>query len=499
MSVAVETPVRDCATLLAGLVEAPALPLSDIALDSREVTPGTLFLACQGHRMHGLEHAADAVERGAAAVAWEPVDGIEAPALAVPAFAVPELSSHVGTIASRFFGAPSRRLRAVGITGTDGKTSTAHLLAQAWTTLGVPCVYLGTLGYGPLGALDPSPNTTPDAVRLQRVLARAVNDGAGAAALEVSSHALAQNRISATHFSAAVLTNVGRDHLDYHGDLENYAAAKRRLFDRDDTGDVVLNRDDTFGAEWAARLHGSHRIIVYGLGGAAPATPCVVGRDLSLHADGLSLTLSGSFGEATLRSPLLGRFNAYNLLAAAAALVANGVPLTEACAALAGCTTVPGRAEAFRGPDAAPLVVVDYAHTPQALAQILQALRPHAAGRLICVFGCGGDRDAGKRPLMGASAAQFADAVVITDDNPRSESPARIVAEVRAGMPRTAKVDVIHDRAEAIRSAVAMAGAADVVLVAGKGHEEVQQYGREARAFSDRAFVAALVGREHAA
>lgn len=483
--------------LLAGMADAPStLNIAGLALDSREVMPGFLFLACRGHRQHGLQHVDEAITRGAAAVAWEPAPEIDPPELSVPAVAVDQLSARVGEIASRFWRRPSAQLRTVGITGTDGKTSTAHLLAQVWTALGTPCIYLGTLGYGSLDALEVAVNTTPDAVRLQRCLAAAVAAGQRACAMEVSSHALAQGRIVGTRFAAALLTNVGRDHLDYHGNLERYAAAKRSLFEREDTDAVLLNRDDAHGAEWAAQLASRHRLMVYGLGGVRPATSYVIGESLTLHPRGLRLDLTSTQGNGRIDSPLLGRFNAYNLLAVATVLIEAGVPVADVCSALGQARTVPGRAEAFRGPGAEPLVVVDYAHTPQALTQVLQALRPHATGKLICVFGCGGDRDRGKRPLMGAAAAQFADASVITDDNPRSEDPRRIAAEIRAGMPRSAHVEIVHDRPQAIRSAVMAAGADDVVLVAGKGHEDYQLYGDEQRAFSDREFVVGLLAVE---
>lgn len=494
MSPAVEHPVLSA--LLQGYAAAPDLAVADLALDSREITAGSLFLACRGHRQHGLDHVAEAITRGAVAVLWEPAPDVAPPALPVPAIAVQALSARAGEIAARFWQQPSVKLQVVGITGTDGKTSTAHLLTQAWTALGTPCLYLGTLGYGRLDALDAGVNTTPDAVRLQRYLAQGVADGARAVAMEVSSHALAQNRIAGTHIAAAVLTNVGRDHLDYHGDLERYAAAKRQLFARDESDALILNRDDSYGATWAAELAGAHPLRLYGLDGERPAPSSLLGRELMLHPQGLSMTLDSGDAQCQLQSRLLGRFNAYNLLAAAAVLLQSGVPLAAAAAALAGAATVPGRAEAFYGAEGSPLVVVDYAHTPQALAQILQALRPHASGRLICVFGCGGERDRGKRPLMGAAAAQFADAVVLTDDNPRSEVAAQIVAEIRAGMPRGARVSVTHDRGRAIRETITGAGAGDVVLIAGKGHETTQVVGDETRPFSDRSVVAQLLGRE---
>lgn len=496
MSAAHELP-----TLLAGYdVPAPEVEVAGVELDSRRVSPGDLFLACSGRGTHGLVHLEQAVARGAAAVAWEPTPGCAEPDVAIPQVAVPNLSLRAGEIAARFYGQPSARMFCVGITGTDGKTSTTYLIAQALDRLSVPCAYIGTIGMGRVGTLGDATHTTPDAVTLQRQVAAMRAAGAQALAMEVSSHALDQSRIAGMHFDVAVLTNITRDHLDYHGTVERYAAAKRRLFERPELSSIVLNRDDAHGAEWAATQRGKAQVIVYGLDGGRPQTDHVIGRDLQLSPEGIALTLDTSWGRAELRSRLLGRFNAYNLMAAAAVLLARGHALDSVVAALAQSQTVPGRIEGYRGPLASPLVVVDYAHTPDALKQILGAVRAHAPGRVICVFGCGGDRDRGKRPLMGAAVEELADVAIVTDDNPRSEAPASISDDILAGISAATRaagsqrLQVIHDRAAAIRSAVAMAGANDVVVVAGKGHEETQTYGHEVRAFSDRSFAANLVG-----
>jgi UDP-N-acetylmuramoyl-L-alanyl-D-glutamate--2,6-diaminopimelate ligase len=488
--------LRPLAALLPEQAGLPDLAVTGVELDSRAVLPGNLFLALAGQAQHGLDYAGQAVARGAAAVAWEPAPNLAAPALGVPAIAVPGLSAQAGAIAARFWRHPSRELYTVGVTGTDGKTSTAHLVAQALDGLGMPCAYFGTLGYGRLGSLAPASHTTPDATRLQRLLAEQRQTGARACAMEVSSHALDQGRVAGVEFGTAVFTNLGRDHLDYHGDLEHYAAAKRRLFSWPGLKAAILNGDDAHGAEWARGLHDAE-LVRYGIGGEVPERGrYLLAGDLRLHPGGLRFELRSSWGEARVDSRLLGRFNVYNLLAALAALLEAGAPLPAASAALGAAGTVPGRIEAFQGPLAAPLVVVDYAHTPQALTQVLQALRAHTAGRLICVFGCGGDRDRGKRPLMGAAAAALADAVVLTDDNPRRENPAAIVAEILAGIPAEARgaVRVEHDRPRAIRETVHGAGPDDVVLIAGKGHEDYQIYGNERRDYSDRAYVAALTG-----
>ncbi|MDB5969571.1 MAG: UDP-N-acetylmuramoyl-L-alanyl-D-glutamate--2,6-diaminopimelate ligase [Hydrocarboniphaga sp.] len=485
--------------LFAGLgAAAPDLEVTGLALDSRRVAIGDLFLAARGSAAHGLSHLDQAIERGAAAVAWEPAPGISAPHSAIPEFAVPRLLQNIGIVASRFYGEPSKKAFVFGVTGTDGKTSTAHLVAQAFERISRPCAYFGTIGYGRISALADASHTTPDPVSLQAWLASSVEQGCTAVSMEVSSHALDQNRVGGVEFDAVALTNVQRDHLDYHGTQERYAAAKRRLFEADDARALILNRDDGFGLQWIADLDATDaraRVIAYGLDGEAANTPrWVIGRELRLHGAGLSMTLDTHQGRARLEAKLLGRFNAYNLMAAAAVLLSAGVSLADTVQALAQTHTVPGRIEGFRGPKAAPLVVVDYAHTPQALEQILKALRAHAAGKLWCVFGCGGDRDRGKRPLMGAAAAAQADRLVVTDDNPRSESPEAITDEILQGIPAQIEYRVIHDRAAAIRAAIFEAAADDVVVIAGKGHEDYQIVGAERRSFSDRAFVAELVG-----
>lgn len=496
-----ESPVS-LTTLLAGFADGavPAVDVRGLVIDSRAVTPGSLFCAVRGSRAHGLAHAGAAIAAGAAAIAYEPAEGVVPPA-GIPSVAVPQLGARLGPIAARYYGEPSQALFVAGVTGTDGKTSTAHLIAQALDHLGLPCGYVGTIGYGRLGQLAEASHTTPDAIRVQHQLAELRALGARACAMEVSSHALDQQRVAGVRFGAAALTNVQRDHLDYHGTEAAYAAAKRRLFFDCEPAMRVLNRDDARGAAWAAQaIAQGLPVCVYGIGGTLPTHGAwLIAREVETHAGGLRLLIDTHLGQGlSLHSRLLGRFNACNLLAALGVLLQQGAALRDAIAALEHAQTVPGRMEAFHGPRAAATVVVDYAHTPQALAAALTAARPHARGRLICVFGCGGDRDRGKRPLMGAAVAQLADAAILTDDNPRSESPQAIVAEILDGVPQGLRdrVRVQHARAQAIREAIAMAGADDLVLIAGKGHEATQTYGSEVRPFSDRAEVAALLGLE---
>ncbi len=491
-------PGRSLSQLMAGLAPAPERDVTVLGVesDSRFVRAGDLFLAARGGRHHGLEFIDQALERGVAAVAWEPAAGVRAPTGIAPALKVPALASHVGEIAARFFGDPSAALFSVGVTGTDGKTSCAHIISQALAAAGTRCGYLGTLGYGFPGGLRPANHTTPDPVTLQRWLAAMVLAGGEAVVAEASSHALDQRRTAGIAFDVAILTNIGRDHLDYHGTLQSYARAKRRLFDTPGLGAAVINGDDRTGRSWITRMTHIDRVIGYGFGEpvTARADDWVRGHDLELRPDGLGLTVAARGVRTQLRTRLLGRFNAYNLLAAFATLLEKGLTPDDAASALSESSIVPGRMEGFQGAQGGPLVVVDYAHTPGALVGALTALRAHCRGRLCCVFGCGGDRDRGKRPLMAAAVEAHADCFIITDDNPRSEDPQKIVSDMLSGLDPDTAYTVEHDRGRAIRAAIDGATAGDVVLVAGKGHEKVQIVGDEHLPFSDRHFVAECLG-----
>lgn len=470
---------------------------TDLVQDSREATPGCVFLACQGRTTHGLLHAAAAVERGAVAVLWEPGVDLEAPVLAegVAAIAIPHLGRHVGELADRFFRRPSADLRVAGITGTNGKTTSAYLLAQASEFVGRRGWYIGTLGHGHPGDEMQAGLTTPDAVTVQRRLAQARDVGAATVGLEVSSHALDQDRVAGVHFDTAVFTNLTRDHLDYHGTLEAYGAAKTRLFHSANLRCAVINAREPFGRDLVERLDPAIEKIVFTTANdvwAERGTGWIRVPELRTTSTGLTINLESSWGAGTLRSRLVGEFNAENLLAVLGVLLGWNVPLQKALAALALCVAPPGRMEAFGGGDR-PLVLVDYAHSPDALGKVLEAARAHARGRLFCVFGCGGDRDAGKRPLMGAIAEAAADVTIVTDDNPRTEDSAVIIAQIVGGMRDPGAAQVVPDRAEAIRQAIAEADAGDVIVVAGKGHEDYQLVGTETRQFSDRATVLACL------
>jgi len=474
--------------LLFGLVTVPAADDREVralCMDSREVTPGSLFIATAGSRVDGRAYIADACARGAVAVLYDAGGAALAPAT-VPSFGVPELRRHIGTIADRFYGAPSKDLTVIGVTGTNGKTTCTQLLAQALDRAPRRCAVIGTLGYGFPGELVSGLHTTPDAVTVHRLLDEFRTEGAVYASMEVSSHALDQGRVGAVAFEVAVFTNLTRDHLDYHGDMAAYGAAKARLFAWPGLKTAVVNTDDAFGRDLRASAAGHCRVLTYGLEHGD-----VHARDWQATPQGLSLHAVTPAGEVRIDSPLLGRFNALNLLAVLAVLIALDIAPNEAAARLSAARPVPGRVERFAR-DGSPLVVVDYAHTPDALEQVLQALRAHVRGKLWCVFGCGGNRDRGKRPQMGRIAEQLADRVVVTDDNPRDESGDAIVADIVAGMHT--RPLVIRDRAEAIAHAVQTAAAIDVILVAGKGHEDYQEVRGVRRAYSDRDTVRAVLG-----
>ncbi len=502
--------VQRLSGLLQGLAEVPAdleRPITMLSMDSRGMQPGGLFLACAGTGRHGLEFLEEAVNSGAVAVAWEPDRGWDdarveplARKHGVLMLAVPGLGQQVSHIAGRFYGDPSHALFVAGYTGTNGKTSSTQFLARVLGSE-APCGIIGTLGSGFPGVLSPGTHTTPDPVELQRTLAEFRLQGAQAVAMEVSSHALDQGRVAAIHFDVAVFTNLSRDHLDYHGDMERYAAAKLRLFQHPGVGCGVLNLDDPFGRELLHHLPAGVRAIGYGLQPPeelpARLDEWIWARGIEPGSDGMRIRVQTSQGDGEFHSTLLGRFNVSNLLSVLGVLLYRGVALEEALRRLAKLETVPGRMERFGG-GGQPLVVVDYAHTPDALEQALRAGREHARGRLICVFGCGGDRDRGKRPQMGGIAERLADLVIVTDDNPRTEDGDRIVADILAGMDQPHRVRVERDRTRAIREAVTAGEPGDLVLVCGKGHEDYQLVGGRRLHFCDREQVRAAL-REGAA
>lgn len=477
------------ATAIFALLSASGGTPQRVCADSRRVKPGDVFLAYPGQSSDGRLHIRDAIARGATAVLWER-EGFEWDAsLSVPNLPVDRLRWMASDIADEVFGRPSQKLWMIGVTGTNGKTSITQWVARAFNALERKCAVIGTLGTGFPGRLNASANTTPDAILLQEDLARFHAEGAQAVAMEVSSIGLDQGRVAACRFNVAVLSNLTRDHLDYHHTMEAYAAAKARLFDAPGLEAAVLNFDDLMGVVQARRLAGGKvRVYAYSLipdnATAAPAQHVLVAEQLRSTPAGMRFTLNFDGQREDMVVGLVGQFNVSNLLAVAACLLASGFSFEQAVSVLRELTPPEGRMQTLGG-IGEPLVIVDYAHTPDALEQVLYSLQATASsrnGRLVCVFGCGGDRDPGKRPLMGEVAARLAHQVVITSDNPRSEDPAAIVARIAEGAPRAT---CIVDRAEAIRQSVQAAGSDDVVLIAGKGHENYQEIAGVRHPFSD--------------
>ena len=462
--------------LFPGKVHADA-DIGGITLDSRHVRDGDLFVAFPGLRHDGRDYIAQAVAAGAAAVVLES-QGAVAHQLAVPSVQIEGLAEQLSALADRFYQQPSAALQVIGITGTNGKTSVSQMLAQALDRLGNRCGVIGTLGSGLAGALIDHGMTTPDAVAVQAQLASMRDQGASHVAMEVSSHALDQHRVAAVRFAVAVFTNLSRDHLDYHGTMAAYGEAKARLFQRDLQA-AVVNLDDAFGRELAERC--AAPVIGYSLSDPAATLYC---RELVCDSLGLNARLQVQGREFALRSPLLGSFNMSNLLAVLGSLLALGVDAGAAVEQVAQLQPPAGRMQRLGGGDL-PLVVVDYAHTPDALEKALTALHQHAAGRVVCIFGCGGDRDNGKRPMMARVAEQFAEAVVVTDDNPRTEPSQQIIEQICQGAEHPQALTVIPNRAQAIASTIAAARPGDVILLAGKGHENYQEIDGVRHPFSD--------------
>ncbi|WP_430387785.1 UDP-N-acetylmuramoyl-L-alanyl-D-glutamate--2,6-diaminopimelate ligase [Dyella sp. 20L07] len=473
--------------LLNGIADTPGIGdivVSGLTLDSRQVRPGDAFFALRGTREHGIAFAQGAVARGARVVLAE-APAADMPTMDVPVLWVDGLHGKVGEIAARFFGRPSESLHVIGVTGTNGKTSTVQLLAQALEHLGHRAATIGTLGAGLHGQISEGERTTPDAINVQALLASFCDEGATHVAMEVSSHALEQGRVAAVAFEVAAFTNLTRDHLDYHGSMEAYGEAKAKLFAWPTLHAAAINIDDIYGRTLVARL--PQGVRAFRLSAEGDQAADIRATAVVTSAEGLAFELRTPWGSHAIRSRLLGRFNVANLLAVVACLGALGVAFDRLVAAVETLEPINGRMNRLGGVASLPLVVVDYAHTPDALEQALTALRAHCEGRLICVFGCGGERDAGKRPQMGAIAERLADNIIITDDNPRGEDGDVIVAQIVAGLHKPDQAMVERDRAEAIRCALSSAQAGDVVLIAGKGHETYQEGAHGKRPFDDLA------------
>ena len=462
----------------------PDVHIFGIKNDSRQIKPGDLFLAYPGASADGRLHCEQAVRAGAVAVAFDPEALPESfvPMGGVIYVPVRQLAQQLAAIASRFYDDPSRALQVTGVTGTNGKTTIAYQLAAAYALLGSSSAYIGTLGQGDVHALEPVGNTTPDALCLQRLFHQYKQAGLTHVCMEVSSHALAQQRVAHIHFTQAIYTNLTHDHLDYHKTMEAYAAAKASLFAHSSLQWGIVNRDDAYALQMLNALPNTCQALTYGLHEGA----LVRAVNVCIRMSGSTFDVISPWGTHAVRVKTLGAFNVYNSLAVFSSLMADGYPVDDVIRVMALLDASPGRMEWVCN---APCVIVDYAHTPDALEKVLTTLTQFKEGRLWAVLGCGGDRDRTKRPMMGHIASQYADEVVFTSDNPRFEDPAVILQEMAAGVLPGVQVVQIADREAAIHYALSEAAPNDIVLIAGKGHESYQQVGSERFVFSDQAVV----------
>lgn len=474
--------------------------ITQLCLDSRRVSAGSLFLAIKGTQQDGRLYIDSAIEKGAAVVLVEAAQENEALIWKnnVPLVPIYQLQQKLGEIAARFYQQPAEQLSVFGVTGTNGKTSCTHFLAQILDRLHKKTGIIGTLGSGFYNQLGEAGLTTPDAVSLQALLADFVKQGADAVAMEVSSHSIDQGRINGIRFEVGLFTNLTQDHLDYHGTLANYAAVKKRFLAEAATKAVVINAEDEYGRAWMAEISQYKPVYAYSANGhIATSVPLVYADNIQLSLSGITADIHSPWGEATLHAALIGQFNLANLLATLTALCVYGIPFQEVIKQLAFIQPVSARMQTVGGKQGEPLVVVDYAHTPDALEKVLQALRHHTAGKLICVFGCGGDRDQGKRALMARVAETWADAVIVTNDNPRHEDPAKIAADIMAGFAHPEHISICLDRSKAIKNSIQLATENDCILIAGKGAERYQQIGDQKIPFNDVEEVEACLSVVH--
>ena len=475
---------KDLKQLLAGFADAPALQITGLSSDSRRLRRGDVFVACDGIDSNGMDYIDQAIAAGAIAVIHDATADVAAE-VAIPAIAVPDLPKHLGSIVDRFFDSPSQAIRVAGVTGTNGKTTVACMIAQCLQLQASKCAYIGTLGTG-IDDLDTSLGmTTPACIDLHRKLAEFRDAQATDVAMEVSSHALAQGRVDGVRFDSVIFTNLSRDHIDYHGDMHAYGEAKAKLFTDFPARHKIVNVDSPFGRALAERSGDGTVVVSTEPAMSGNGRPYVFVRSLSAQRDGSVVAVETSWGDAEFLLPLVGEFNVANAISVLAFLLCRMTPLAQATDLLEAVQAPAGRMQRVEKSDdhTLPAVYVDYAHTPSALEVALNALRPHCDGQLWCVFGCGGERDQGKRPLMGGAVARFADRAVVTNDNPRAEDPGTIIQQVLAGMDSGAVA--IEDRAAAIAWAISNAAADDIVLIAGKGHETTQHIGDRLLPFSD--------------
>ena len=485
-------------TLLEKWVSVPSVAnvlITGLSLNSQQIQAGDLFFAFPGTQADGRRFIENAVNQGAAAILAEANLGIsetlefEAPdGRKIPILTVPELASQCSAIAAEFYGNPSHNMQIIGITGTNGKTSCAYYLAAAFTKLGNKTGFMGTIGCGLYGEdITSTGLTTSDPITVQRLLAQMYYEGVRIVIMEVSSHALVQGRVNGVKFANAIFTNLSQDHLDYHGDMASYWAAKRLLFENFQLPYAVINGNDPYGRELLLELWGAQYVCGYShypVSTDVAQIPMVSAHEIKFSRHGMQARIHSPWGLGLLRSPQIGRFNLSNLLAVITTMATMGIHMDDILHALQDLPVVPGRMQSFSMADK-PLVVVDYAHTPDALENVLNVLRENCDAKLWCVFGCGGTRDKTKRPIMGEVAERLAHNIIITDDNPRMEDAHEIVKDIFKGFNKPEKIKIEHDRAAAIAHAIVNAGVHDTVLIAGKGHETYQQVGKAKRHFSD--------------
>lgn len=486
--------------LLSGIAECETADviISGMNVDSREIQKGDLFIALTGETNDGAAFITDAINNGAVAVlinssSKQVVDmpGVDGDIKAtVPVIEINDLREQAGLIADRFYQHPSRQLRVYGVTGTNGKTSCSHFIAQMLSQDN-KCGLLGTLGSGLYSELVETGYTTPDVISCHKWLAEVKAKKADFAVMEVSSHALVQHRVDGILFDTAVFTNLSQEHLDFHGDMESYANAKMKLFEFSGLKHAVVNTDDATGRELIKKISGNVNCISYGI--EKEYNPDVCAEDIMLNRDGISMTVITSAGKRQVSVPLIGKFNVSNILATLSVMLVSGIDFDTAVNQLQKIKSVAGRMQSFIA-DTFPMVVVDFAHTPDALEQALIALKEHTKNELWCVFGCGGDRDSGKRPIMGGISEKYSDWVVLTNDNPRTEDYKKIIKDIQLGMKNPERAYVEYDRKSAIDYALANAKSDDVVLIAGKGHERYQQIQNEKIPFSDIEIVSEALG-----
>ena len=469
--------------LMEGFADTPEMFISGIASDSRKVKSGFLFLACKGINNHGINYLKEAAKAGASAVAWDSSTSIAPNKTDITLIAVDNLFQHLGEIANRFYKKPSYDLKTIGITGTNGKTTTAWLLKQCLDCLGDRCAYIGTLGSGIDELTDNQGMTTPAAIELHHTLSKFLKTGAKSAVIEVSSHALSQGRVNGIQFDAGIFTNLTQDHLDYHGDMQTYFETKSKLFLEHNPKIKIINVNSKYGIKLTEQCS-QDAIIVSSIPEMVVNRKFfVIIKSFSMNHVGSKVFFSSSWGEGVFKIPLPGIFNIENAAVVLAYLLATGIDLNKACDALSSVKAPSGRMQKLQFCDRR--IYVDYAHTPNALESALKALRPHSLSKLWCVFGCGGDRDKGKRPLMARVVEKYADYVVVTSDNPREEGSTNIIEDILSGIKNKNSIKVIEDRAKAINWAISNSNKNDIVLIAGKGHEAYQEINGERQPFSD--------------